>query len=67
MTNGYCNNFFLNTLTALDNAYLRPRYNGYLYFQDHAGIFLQNFLLNGGHPEKVLEEINELYRNSKQL
>jgi multiple sugar transport system substrate-binding protein len=32
-----CNDFFVNTLHTLDNAYLQPRYNGYLHFQDEAG------------------------------
>lgn len=65
MANSLCNNFFSNTLATLDNAYQRPRYNGYLYFQDHAGIPLQQFLLHGGRPERVLEEINKLYKDSK--
>jgi multiple sugar transport system substrate-binding protein len=60
------NDYFINTLEAMDRAYLRPRYNGYLYFQDHAGIHLQNYLLQGGRPNKVLEEMNKLYRKSKQ-
>ena len=61
------NNYFINTLDTLDSAYLRPRYNGYLYFQDHAGIPLQKYLLQGGRPNKVLEEMNKLYRNSKLI
>ncbi len=60
------NNYFINTLDTMDRAYLRPRYNGYLYFQDHAGIPLQKYLLQGGRPNKVLEEMNKLYRNSKR-
>ena len=66
-SNCNCNNFFINTLAAMDRAYLRPRYNGYLYFQDHAGIPLQKYLLQGGRPNKVLEEMNKLYRNSKLI
>src|SRR5690606_6870508 len=30
-------NFFADTLPALQRAYLRPRYHGHMYFQDHAG------------------------------
>jgi len=65
--NNNCNNYFINTLDAMDRAYLRPRYNGYLYFQDHAGIPLQKYFLQGGNPNKVLEEMNKLYRNSKLI
>ncbi|TSD63856.1 extracellular solute-binding protein [Inquilinus sp. KBS0705] len=66
MANSLCNNFFSNTLDTLDNAYQRPRYNGYLHFQDYAGIPVQQFLLHKVRPEKVLEEINKLYRESRQ-
>ncbi|MHB1177376.1 MAG: ABC transporter substrate-binding protein [Daejeonella sp.] len=64
--NRNCNNYFINTLDAMDRAYVRPRYNGYLHFQDYAGIPLQKYLLQGGSPQKVLEEMNKLYRNSKR-
>ncbi|MEO6136568.1 MAG: extracellular solute-binding protein [Ginsengibacter sp.] len=64
--NRICNNFFINTLATLDGSYVRPRYNGYLYFQDHAGILLQEYLLQGGNPEKVLQEMNKLYQKSSK-
>ncbi len=63
--NKLSNNFFGNTLAAMDRGYIRPRYNGYLYFQDHAGIPLQHYLLRGGDPGKVLQQMNALYRKSK--
>ncbi|MCC7524684.1 MAG: extracellular solute-binding protein [Chitinophagaceae bacterium] len=63
MTNGY----FMNTLPALDSAFVRPRYNGYLYFQDHAGIPLWQYLQDGGSPRSVLDKMNELYRQSLKL
>lgn len=63
--NRNCNNFFINTLDALDRGYVRPRYNGYLKFQDHAGIPLQEYLRQGGTPERVLNEMNDQYRKSK--
>ncbi len=65
--NSYCNNYFANTLQTLDEAWMRPRYNGYLHFQDHAGIPLYNYLLNGGKPEKVLEEMNIIYREKQMV
>lgn len=63
--NRNCNNYFMNTLPALERAYMRPRFNGYLHFQDQAGLLLQQYLQHGGNPETVLEEINTLYRKSK--
>ncbi len=65
-TNYYTNQYFRNTLPALDRAYVRPRYNGYLHFQDRAGDPIQHYLQHGGHPGEVLEKINRLYRASLQ-
>jgi multiple sugar transport system substrate-binding protein len=59
-----CNNFFINILPAMERGYIRPRYNGYLHFQDHAGKSLQDFLLLGGNPKDVLHTMNSLYRDS---
>jgi multiple sugar transport system substrate-binding protein len=65
--NGMTQQFFLNTLPALDRAFVRPRYPGYLHFQDHAGLPLQQFLRHGGHPKEVLACMNEFYRQSRVL
>ncbi len=60
------NNYFTNVLPAMENGYLRPRYNGYLYFQDHAGTPLQLGLKNNTPPLAVLEEMNHIYQTSLQ-
>ena len=62
--NKLTNNFFKNILPVMDNGYVRPRYNGYLYFQDHAGTPLQQCLLEDGDPVKTLNEMDRLYRQS---
>lgn len=62
--NSISNNYFRNTLPVLDNSYVRPRYNGYLFFQDHAGDPLQECLRNDGDPQTVLQEMNKLYHQS---
>ena len=64
--NSLCNNFFENLLPVLDNAYMRPRYNGYLKFQDAAGEPLHQFLKHGGNPGEVLSKMNHLYQESLQ-
>lgn len=61
-----CNHFFRDTLPALDRAYVRPRYNGYLSFQDRAGDPLQYYLRHGGDPKQVLKDINAIYRESRK-
>lgn len=59
-----CNNFFSSLLPAMQRGYIRPRYNGYLHFQDHAGEPLYQYFLQGGDPEKLLGELNRIYRQS---
>ena len=58
------NDFFNTILPVMENGYMRPRYNGYLYFQDHAGHPLQEYLLHGGNASHTLEKMNNLYRAS---
>jgi len=62
--NELTHHFFGNTLPALDRAYVRPRYNGYLHFQDMAGDPLQQYLLHGGNPVDVLQQMNHIYKHS---
>lgn len=64
--NHLCNDFFKNVLPVMENGYIRPRYNGYLYFQDHAGEPLQQFLIDGGNARNVLNKMNQLYHKSLQ-
>ena len=62
--NQLTNNFFKNILPIMENGYVRPRYNGYLYFQDYAGEPLQTCLMNDGDPVSTLNEMNKLYKES---
>ncbi|WP_207425261.1 ABC transporter substrate-binding protein [Pedobacter sp. SYSU D00535] len=60
-------NYFKNTLPALERAFLRPRYHGHMFFQDHAGDLVRDYLMKGGSEEEVLEKMNELYLKSRNL
>lgn len=62
--NASCANYFRDTLETLDLAFVRPRYAGYLDFQDHAGDPIHAYLREGGDPAKVLDTVNQLYRES---
>ncbi|XEC92639.1 extracellular solute-binding protein [Paenibacillus tarimensis] len=62
--NERCGGYFAKTLPALERAYVRPRYNGYLYFQDHAGDNVREYMQSGGNAPAVLDRMNELYRKS---
>jgi multiple sugar transport system substrate-binding protein len=57
--------FFHRLLPAMDRGYMRPRYHGYLYFQDRAGDPLQAYLMQGGDANTVLQQMNALYRQSR--
>jgi len=65
--NHQTNNYFANTLPALQRAFLRPRYYGHMYFQDHAGDIVRSYLMNGGEEKSVLDEMNKLYLESRKL
>jgi len=62
--NRLTNNYFSSTLQSLDESYMRPRYNGYLHFQDEAGTPIQQYLLHGGNEKEVLQTINKIYHQS---
>ena len=62
--NQLTNGFFSKILPVMDNGYMRPRYNGYLHFQDHAGTPLQQCIMNDEKPEKALQEMNKIYQYS---
>jgi len=62
--NNLTHDFFKNVLLVMDNGYMRPRYNGYLHFQDEAGTPLQKCLIKDGDPSATLSEMNKIYRES---
>ncbi len=55
-------NYFRNTLPALDRAYLRPRFDGYLHFQDSAGPVVHKYLSGSAGAEETLRELDSLWR-----
>ncbi|WP_443947342.1 ABC transporter substrate-binding protein [Pedobacter sp. AW1-32] len=59
--------YFEQTLPALERAFLRPRYHGSMYFQDHAGDVVRHYLMNGGDETEVLNALNTLFVQSKNL
>jgi multiple sugar transport system substrate-binding protein len=59
------NGFFELTLPAMKRGYMRPRYNGYLYFQDLAGDPIHAYLSGKTNdPKAVLASIDIIYKNS---
>ncbi|MGJ7033176.1 extracellular solute-binding protein [Niabella hirudinis] len=65
LNNQVCNGFFENTRATLENAYVRPRYHGYLHFQDAGGFYIREYLKgNILSPQTVLTKLNALYAES---
>ncbi|MGI4866079.1 MAG: ABC transporter substrate-binding protein [Janthinobacterium lividum] len=65
--NAQSSQYFASTLPALQRAFLRPRYHGHMFFQDHAGEPVRQYLLNGGSETVLLTQLNDLYRQSRAI
>ncbi|MBU2887729.1 extracellular solute-binding protein [Gilvimarinus agarilyticus] len=63
--NSTTDNYFKDTLPALDRAFLRPRYHGHMFFQDNSGAPIREYLMNGGDEKQLLTKLNQLYVQSK--
>ena len=64
LANDITHHFFKNVLPVMQNGYIRPRYNGYLHFQDHAGVPLQNCLMGNAGAYETLNVMNSIYKES---
>jgi multiple sugar transport system substrate-binding protein len=60
------NNYFINTLKTLDEAYVRPRYNGYIHFQEQAPEVVERFLLGQEGLRKTIEDLDALDKTWRQ-
>jgi multiple sugar transport system substrate-binding protein len=56
--------FFLNTLKCMESAFVRPRYDGYVSFQEWAGHPIADYLRGEITAETALESIDTQYRQS---
>ena len=61
------NGFFADTLETMEQASMRPRYNGYMQLQDNGGTVLREYLMTGRDLTGTLERLNTLYRKSRGL
>jgi len=58
--------FFSGTRTTQEEAFIRPRYSGYVPLQSSGGDALREALRDGRDAEAVLEKLDALYRQSRQ-
>jgi multiple sugar transport system substrate-binding protein len=56
--NEHTQNFFSATLGTLDAAWVRPRFPGFIAFQDRASELVHEFLREGGPAAAVIARIN---------
>ena len=59
-----CNNFFEDTLETLEKAWLRPRYDGYMYFQDIGGTIVNKYLHYGENELSVVDNLSKEFEKS---
>lgn len=62
--NGLTGHFFRDTLPALKTAFLRPRYSGWPALQQQIGERLHRWLSADTNAGEVLDELEDLYRQS---
>jgi multiple sugar transport system substrate-binding protein len=63
--NRQSHDFFRDTLETLDAAYLRPRFNGYMRFQDEVGPLIYEYLRQPGDARQVLDQMSNILRASR--
>lgn len=61
------NGFFKDTIRTIENASMRPRYNGYMELQDHGGAIVREYLMTGSDLSGTIEKLNRLYQKSRRL
>ncbi|MGH8022267.1 MAG: extracellular solute-binding protein, partial [Limisphaerales bacterium] len=61
-----CGGFFSGTKTAQAEAFVRPRYSGYVPLQTAGGAALRETLRDGRSGEAVLDKLEDLYRASRK-
>lgn len=64
--NAATRDFFVNTRRTLETAWLRPRYGGYMRFQDEAGHIVHRFLRGESGIETTLDDLQARYAESRR-
>lgn len=63
--NARWNGFYRNTSATMDAAIVRPRFAGYIAFQEWASAFLRSALAQGIAASDIVAQINSRYRAAK--
>lgn len=65
--NAACGNFFSNTLATLDEAMVRPRYEGYVHFQDEASPVAHAYVAGKTTITETLDALDRIYKESLNI
>lgn len=65
LADALCGGFFSGTRATQSEAFVRPRYSGYVALQTEGGQALQEFLRDGRSLPAVLDQLDALYRESR--
>ena len=57
-------NFFRGTRKTLDLAWIRPRHNGYMKFQDESGNLINEYLQSAIKAESICEKLIDMFNKS---
>lgn len=63
--NSAVRNFFSNTRQTLETAWVRPRFDGYMEFQDRAGTLIHTCLRRQASVARTLEALQSAYLESR--
>ncbi|MBB6731014.1 carbohydrate ABC transporter substrate-binding protein [Cohnella sp. CBP 2801] len=64
--NRRANGFFRETLQTLDEGSVRPRFDGYIQFQEQAGSLIREFIAGNGTDRKALvARLNDMLREAE--
>lgn len=64
--NAQAGNFYRDTRRTLEHAWVRPRHDGYMAFQQQASAWLNQALQDGRPARRIADELNLLYRAHKE-
>jgi multiple sugar transport system substrate-binding protein len=64
--NEITHDYFRQTLPALEGAYVRPRYAGFVTFQEQAGRVIQAYLRDGTSTQACLATLENAFRTCKK-
>jgi multiple sugar transport system substrate-binding protein len=64
--NAASNDFFRDTRETLERSWLRPRYDGFLEFQDRGGDIVNAFLRGEAGADQTLDRLDQAYRESRR-